>query len=90
MPEGFQGAPYLHNTYSQPYPAAAVYLALAGFAMIGLIRRAWLRLAWLSVALMVLWSVIWLFSSGAALLPVEVILIALMVLITRTWSKTEQ
>ena len=90
VPEGFQGAPYLSSTYSQPYPAAAVYLTAAGFAMIGLIRRDWLRLAWLSVALMVLWSVLRLFSTGAALLPVEGILIALMILITRTWSRTGQ
>lgn len=87
VPEGFQGAPYLSSTYSQPYPAAAIYLVTAGSAMVGLVRYDWLRLAWLSIALMVLWSVLRLFSSGAALLPVEGSLIVLMVLITRTWSK---
>ena len=87
VPEGFQGAPYLSSTYSQPYPTAAIYLATAGFAMIGLMRHDWLRFAWLSIAIMVLWSVIWLFSSGAALLPVEGILLVLMALITYTRSK---
>jgi hypothetical protein len=87
LPEGFQGAPYLRSTYSQPYPAAAVYLGLTGLAVIGLIRRKWLWLAWLSVALITMWSALWLFSSGAALLLANGILIVLLAVITRTWIK---
>jgi hypothetical protein len=87
LPEGFQGAPYLRSTYSQPYPAAAVYLGLTGLAAIGLIKQKWLWLAWLGVTLLTMWSVLWLSSSGAALLPADGILFILLAVATRTWPK---
>jgi len=87
LPEGLEGTPYLRSTCRQAYPAAAVYLGLTALAVIGLIKRKWLWLAWLGVALLTMWSALWLFSSGAGLLPANGILIVLLAVVTRTWPK---
>jgi hypothetical protein len=70
------------RVYRQPYAGAAGYLAFAALMAPGLVRREWLPLAWLGLIALTGWSAMWLFSSGAAILPFDGVL-ALMLLVLR-------
>jgi len=88
VPIGEAGPPPVEPVYYRPYPGAVGYLGLAGLAALGLINRKLLPLAWLSVVLLTGWSIMWLFSSGAAFLPVDGLLLVLLIIITVTWRKS--
>jgi hypothetical protein len=64
-----------------PYPAAAIPLLAAGLLLSGLFARKWLRMAWVGVATLLLFSVLFLFSSGAAFLPATFVLLVLLALL---------
>jgi len=87
VPIGESGSPSVERVYYRPYPGAVGYLGLAGLAAFGLIHRKLLPLAWLSVVLLTGWSIMWLFSSGAAFLPVDGLLLVLLIIITVTWHR---
>lgn len=52
-----------------PYPAAVIPLIASMLVLAGLFRRSWFALAWAGLVALVAFSVLFLFSSGAALLP---------------------
>ncbi len=61
-----------------------LFYALAAVVIIGGILYAKLRISWFGLALLFVLSVLFLFSSGAALLPVDVVLLILLIIIQRT------
>jgi hypothetical protein len=64
-----------------PYPAAAIPLLAAALLLSGLFARKWLPIAWAGIAILLIFSVLFLFSSGAALLPVAFVLLVLLVIL---------
>jgi hypothetical protein len=78
------------QAFYQPYPAAWGYLVSGGLIAIGLSRRKWLPVAWVGVIGLTLWSGVWLFSSGAAFLPLAGVTILLLAIISTTWPRPEQ
>lgn len=87
VPIGESGLPQIERVYFRPYPGGVGYLGLAGLAVLSLINRKLLPLAWMSVILLTGWSIMWLFSSGAAILPVDGLLLVLLTVITITWHR---
>ena len=84
VPIGESGPPQIERVYFRPYPGGVGYLGLAGLAALSLINRKLLPLAWMSILLLTGWSIMWLFSSGATILPVDGLLLVLLTLITIT------
>jgi hypothetical protein len=78
------------QVFYQPYPAAWGYLLSGGVIAVGLSRRKWLPLAWLGAIALTIWSGMWLFSSGAAFLPLAGLIILLLAIISTTWPNPEQ
>src|SRR5574341_610616 len=84
VPIGESGPPQIERVYFRPYPGGVGYLGLAGLAALSLINRKLLPLAWMGVLLLTGWSIMWLFSSGAAILPVDGLLLVFLTIITIT------
>jgi hypothetical protein len=81
---GHAGVPPTPFVKYEPYPPAIMYLFAAVLLVVGLAKLRWLPVAWLGLALLFTWSLLFLFSSGAAVLPAaEALLILLTVLQTR-------
>jgi hypothetical protein len=78
------------QVFYKPYPPAWGYLASCGVIAIGLSRRKWLPLAWLGTIALTFWSGMWLFSSGAAFLPLAGLLILLLAIISTMWPGPAQ
>jgi hypothetical protein len=79
----------LSSDYFKIYWPAVVYL-LSGLGIIlGLTRQELLPAAWISWILLSIWSVLYLFSSGAALLPLDLGLLVCLILVTITWKPPE-
>jgi hypothetical protein len=77
------------SEYFKIYWPAVVYL-LGGLGIIlGLTRQDLLPAAWISWILLSIWSVLYLFSSGAALLPLDLGLLVCLILVTITWRPPE-
>ena len=87
VPLGQSGLPQVAHIYYQPYPGAVGYVGFAVLAALGLIVRKWLPLAWLGILLLTGWSSMWLFSSGAAALPVAGVLVILLLILTFVWQR---
>jgi hypothetical protein len=81
-PLGQSGLPQLERIYQQPYSGAWGYLAFGITTALGLMRRNWLPLAWVGALGLAFSSSAWLFSSGAAILPLAVVVITLVLLVT--------
>ena len=60
------------------------FYSLAAVMIIGGILYRKLRIAWIGLAFLFIVSVLFLFSSGAAVLPVDVVLLILLIIIQRT------
>lgn len=76
-------------SYYTIYWPAVVYL-LGGLGIIlGLTRQELLPAAWISWVLLSIWSVLYLFSSGAALLPLDLALMISLILLTIAWKPAE-
>lgn len=79
----------LPTSYFRIYWPAVVYL-LGGLGIIlGLTRHEFLPAAWISWILLSIWSVLYLFSSGAALLPLDLGILVCLILLTITWKPPE-
>ena len=65
-----------YSTYA-PYPPAVIPLFSAGLLLSGLFVRKLLPLAWVGNFLLIAFSTVFLFSSGAAFLPVALLLLVL-------------
>jgi hypothetical protein len=77
------------SDYFKIYWPAVVYL-LGGLGIIlGLTRQELLPAAWISWILLSIWSVLYLFSSGAALLPLDLGLLVCLILVTISWKPPE-
>ncbi len=82
--QGYAGVPPTPFVTYEPYPPAVMYLVAAVLLVVGLVRLRWLPMAWLGLALLFTWSLLFLFSSGAEVLPAAAaLLILLTVLQTR-------
>lgn len=66
---GPQGGERIQETIYGPYPAAILPLLGALLCLLALWRRK-LALAWAGLAILIVFSLLFLFSSGAALLPI--------------------
>jgi len=65
----------------EPYPAAILPLIASLMLMIGNMRKKQ-GLAWIGLAILLLFSLIFLFSSGATFLPVALLLLILLLIIS--------
>ena len=63
---------------------AGLFYALAAVMIIGGLLYGKLRIAWWGLAFLFVISVLFLFSSGAAVLPVDVVLLVLLIIIQRS------
>ncbi len=82
--QGYAGVPPTPVVTYEPYPPAVMYLVAAVLLVVGLVKFRWLPVAWLGLALLLTWSLLFLFSSGAEVLPAAAaLLILLTVLQTR-------
>lgn len=63
---------------------AGLFYALAAIMIFGGLLYWKLRIAWFGLAFLFVISVLFLFSSGAAVLPVDVVLLILLIIIQRT------
>jgi hypothetical protein len=80
----------LPTSYFRIYWPAVVYL-LGGLGIVlGLTRHEFLPAAWISWILLSIWSVLYLFSSGTALLPLDLGLMVCLILLTIAWKPGEQ
>ena len=70
-----------------PYPAAGFPLLGAALLIVGLLTHK-LAVAWGGLAILITFSVLFLFSSGAALLPIVGLLLILLVIIQRGGQRT--
>jgi hypothetical protein len=77
----------VEDVYYRQYPPALGYPAFAALAAVGLVRRGWLWLAWVGLVGLAGWSFVWLFSSGAAVVPEVGALLALLGVLTVAWPK---
>ena len=78
VPQGYEGALPVERILYERYRPAAGYLAASALLLLGLLVKKILPLAWVGIVFLIIWSVLFLFSSGAAFLPVAGILIVLL------------
>lgn len=79
VPEGNM-PPYGITTFeSAPYPAAVIPLGAAIFLLGGLLTKK-LWIAWIGLGVLLTFSILFLFSSGAAFLPIAGILLILIII----------
>ena len=78
VPLGYEGVPPVEQILSERYKPAAGYLAASVLLLIGLVGKKLMPLAWVGIVFLIIWSVLFLFSSGAAFLPAAGILIILL------------
>lgn len=76
-----QEIPSVASVEYVPYPAAIVPLIAVALLLSGLTMRKQLLIAWIGLAILFAFSVLFLFSSGAALLPVAGLLLILLTII---------
>jgi len=88
LSEATQEAPEVASVEHGPYPAAAVPLLAATVLLAGLLTRQ-MPLAWIGMMGLLVFSVLFLFSSGAMLLPVVGLLLILLSIITLPARKRE-
>lgn len=77
---GLEGERIVREIVYQPYPAAAAPLLAALLFLLGLLIRK-LALAWLGLTVLLVFSLLFLFSSGAALLPLVGVLLVLLTIL---------
>lgn len=78
VPLGYEGVPPVERILYERYKPAAAYLAASGLLLLGLVVKKLMPLAWIGIVFLIIWSVLFLFSSGAAFLPAAGILIILL------------
>lgn len=81
VPAAYPGPRLASRIFYAPYPPAAMYLATAVLVLVGVIKQKWLPVAWIGLAILFVWSVLFLFSSGAAVLAVVAVLFILLTII---------
>lgn len=77
-PLGYEGSPPVERILYERYKPFAGYAAAAALLLLGLVVKKRMPLAWIGIVFLILWSVLFLFSSGAAFLPAAGILIILL------------
>ena len=75
VPLGYEGVPPVERILYESYKPAAGYLAASALLLLGLAVKKLMPLAWAGIVFLIIWSVLFLFSSGAAFLPAIGILI---------------
>jgi hypothetical protein len=83
VPEGTQELPEVVDTKYMPYPFAVVPLIAMILFIGGLLTRR-LLISWIGWTILGIFSVLFLFSSGAALLPAVGVLLILLIIISYT------
>lgn len=84
FPESLPGQPLPPGqTVFQPYPAALYALLALAPAAIGLLHEKWLRLAWASVVLLLLFGFLLIFSIGVYLIVAAALLALLLAALHR-------
>jgi hypothetical protein len=84
VPEGTSTPPTVVAVTYAPYPAAMIPLCAALLLIVGLlIRKLWL--VWTGWLILSVFSGLFLFSSGALLLPAAALLLVLLVVFTANW-----
>lgn len=81
VPFSYEGLPPVGRILYERYKPAAGYLAASASLLLGLVAKKLMPLAWVGIAFLIVWSVLFLFSSGAAFLPAAGILLLLLVLV---------
>jgi hypothetical protein len=70
-----------------PYPAA-VPMLLSAFVLIGGLAARKLWVAWIGLAALIILSILFLFNSGATLVPINIILLLLLAVLTLMKRRT--
>lgn len=78
VPLGYEGVPPVGQILYERYKPAVIYLAASALLLLGLVVKKLMPLAWIGIVFLIIWSVLFLFSSGAAFLPVAGILLILL------------
>jgi hypothetical protein len=78
VPLGYEGVLPVERILNEGYKPAAGYLAASALLLLGLVVKKLIPLAWIGIVFLIIWSVLFLFSSGAAFLPAAGILILLL------------
>jgi len=84
VPEGTSTPPTVVAVTYAPYPAAAIPLGATLLLIGGLLTRK-LWVVWTGWVILTGFSALFLFSSGAALLPAVALLLVLLVIVTVNW-----
>ncbi len=87
VPLGYEGVPPVEQILSERYKPAAGYLAASVLLLIGLVGKTLMPLAWVGIVFLIIWSVLFLFSSGAAFLPAAGILIILLAVVQYSYLR---
>ena len=71
------------------YPAALGYIGFSGLGLFGVYRRL-MSVAWIGTGLLAVWSGLWLFSSGATVVPLVGLLVVVLLSVGLVDRKTER
>ena len=71
------------------YPAALGYTCFSGLGLFGVYRRI-MSVAWIGTGLLAAWSGLWLFSSGATVIPMVGLLVVVLLSVGLVDRKTER
>ena len=71
------------------YPAALGYIGFSGLGLFGVYRRL-MSVAWIGTGLLAVWSGLWLFSSGATVVPMVGLLVVVLLSLALVDRKTER
>ena len=87
VPLGYEGVPHVEQILYERYKPAAIYLAASALLLLGLVIKKLMLLAWIGIVFLTIWSVLFLFSSGAAFLPAAGILIILLAVVQYSYLR---
>lgn len=87
VPLGYEGVPPVERILYERYKSAAGYLAASASLLLGLVTKKLMPLAWVGIVFLIIWSVLFLFSTGAAFLPAAGILLILLGLVQYSYLR---
>ena len=87
VPLGYEGVPPVEQILYERYKPAAIYIAASALLLLGLVVKKLMPLAWIGIVFLIIWSVLFLFSSGAAFLPAAGILIILLAVVQYSYLR---